>query len=30
MVFETNEYTKDAGRRPSKLFKFNPNRAGEL
>lgn len=25
MVTETNEYTKDAGHRPSKLFKFNPN-----
>jgi 8-oxo-dGTP diphosphatase len=25
MVVETNEYTKDAGHRPSKLFKFNPN-----
>jgi 8-oxo-dGTP diphosphatase len=25
MVIETNEYTKDAGHRPSKLFKFNPN-----
>jgi ADP-ribose pyrophosphatase YjhB (NUDIX family) len=24
-VIETNEYTKDAGHRPSKLFKFNPN-----
>lgn len=25
MVIETNEYTKDAGHRPSKLYKFNPN-----
>ncbi|PYG90188.1 NUDIX domain-containing protein [Ruminiclostridium sufflavum DSM 19573] len=25
MVTETNEYTKDAGHRPSKLFKFNAN-----
>lgn len=25
MVVETNEYTKDAGHRPSKLFKFDPN-----
>lgn len=25
MVVETNEYTKAAGHRPSKLFKFNPN-----
>jgi ADP-ribose pyrophosphatase len=25
MVAETNEYTKDAGHRPSKLFRFNPN-----
>ncbi len=25
MVVETNEYTKDAGHRPSKLFKFNPD-----
>ncbi len=25
MVVETNEYTKDGGHRPSKLFKFNPN-----
>jgi len=25
MVVETNEYTKDAGHRPSKLFRFNPN-----
>ena len=23
MVIETNEYTKDAGHRPSKLFRFN-------
>lgn len=31
MVIETNEYTKDAGHRPSKLFRFNPNwvNAGE-
>jgi 8-oxo-dGTP diphosphatase len=25
MVNETNEYTRDAGHRPSKLFRFNPN-----
>ncbi len=25
MVIETNKYTKDAGHRPSKLFRFNPN-----
>jgi len=25
LVIETNEYTKDAGHRPSKLFRFNPN-----
>jgi 8-oxo-dGTP diphosphatase len=25
MVVETNEYTKYAGHRPSKLFRFNPN-----
>jgi ADP-ribose pyrophosphatase YjhB (NUDIX family) len=25
MVIETNEYTKDAGHRPSKLFRYNPN-----
>ncbi len=25
MVIETNEYTKDAGHRPSKLFRFNQN-----
>ncbi len=25
MVIETNQFTKDAGHRPSKLFKFNPN-----
>lgn len=25
MVIETNEYTKDAGHRPSKMFGFNPN-----
>jgi len=25
MVIETNEYTRDAGHRPSKLYKFNPN-----
>lgn len=25
MVVETNEYTKDAGHRPSKLYRFNPN-----
>ncbi len=27
MVIETNEYTKDAGHRPSKLFRYNPHRA---
>lgn len=26
MVIETNEYTKDAGHRPSKLFKYNSNK----
>jgi len=25
MVTETNEFTKDAGHRPSKLYKYNPN-----
>lgn len=25
MVIETDEYTKNAGHRPSKLFRFNPN-----
>jgi ADP-ribose pyrophosphatase YjhB (NUDIX family) len=25
MVIETNEFTRDAGHRPSKLFRFNPN-----
>jgi hypothetical protein len=25
VVIETNEYTKDAGHRPSKLFRYNPN-----
>lgn len=25
-VLETNQYTKDAGHRPSKLFRFNPGR----
>lgn len=25
MVVETDEYTRDAGHRPSKLFKYNPN-----
>lgn len=25
MVVETDEYTKDAGHRPSKLFRYNPN-----
>jgi len=25
MVTETNQYTKDAGHRPAKLFRFNPN-----
>jgi len=25
MLLETNEYTKDTGHRPSKLFRFNPN-----
>jgi 8-oxo-dGTP diphosphatase len=29
MVLETNEFTKDAGHRPSKLFRFNPNWKGE-
>lgn len=24
MVIETNQFTKDAGHRPSKLYKFNP------
>ena len=24
MVTETDEFTKDAGHRPSKLFKYNP------
>ncbi len=28
MVVETDEYTKDAGHRPSKLFKFNPEWVG--
>ena len=27
LVIETNEYTKDAGHRPSKLFRFNQNRS---
>lgn len=30
MVVETNEYTKDAGHRPSKLFRFNPNRNNDI
>lgn len=30
MVIETDEYTKDAGHRPSKLFKFNPDWTGRL
>lgn len=25
LVLETNEYTRDTGHRPSKLFRFNPN-----
>lgn len=25
MVLETNDYTKDAGHRPSKLYRYNPN-----
>lgn len=25
IVIETNEYTKDAGHRPSKLYRYNPN-----
>jgi len=25
MVIETNEYTRDAGHRPSKLYRYNPN-----
>ncbi|MBS4201207.1 NUDIX hydrolase [Bacillus sp. FJAT-49732] len=25
MVIETNQFTKDAGHRPAKLFRFNPN-----
>lgn len=25
MVIETNQFTKDAGHRPSKLYRFNPN-----
>lgn len=29
MVIETNEIKKDAGHRPSKLYKFNPNWIGE-
>lgn len=29
MVIETNEFTKDAGHRPSKLFRFNPNWSSE-
>ncbi len=28
MVVETNNYTRDSGHRPSKLFKFNPNWVG--
>jgi len=30
MVIETNEYTKDSGHRPSKLFRFNPNWQNEI
>jgi ADP-ribose pyrophosphatase YjhB (NUDIX family) len=30
MVIETDEYTKDAGHRPSKLFKFNPGWMGNV
>lgn len=29
MVVETNKYKKDAGHRPSKLYRFNPNWADE-
>lgn len=29
MVIETNEYTKDAGHRPSKLYRFNENWTNE-
>ncbi|NTV90271.1 MAG: NUDIX hydrolase [Clostridiales bacterium] len=29
MVLETDEFTRDAGHRPSKLFRFNPNRKEE-
>lgn len=28
MLIETNQYTKDAGHRPSKLFEYNPNWIG--
>lgn len=30
MVIETNEYRKDAGHRPSKLYRFNPNWADKI
>ncbi len=30
MVIETNAYTKDKGHRPSKLYRFNPNRKEKL
>jgi 8-oxo-dGTP diphosphatase len=30
MVIETNEYKKNAGHRPSKFFKFNPNWTNEI
>jgi ADP-ribose pyrophosphatase YjhB (NUDIX family) len=30
MVIETNEYKKEAGHRPSKLFKFNPEWSNEI
>lgn len=30
MVIETDEYTKDAGHRPSKLFRYNPEWTGNV
>jgi 8-oxo-dGTP diphosphatase len=30
MVIETNEYTKDSGHRPSKLFRFNASPDGQI
>ena len=30
LVIETNEYTKDAGHRPSKLFRYNKLRGEEI